>query len=329
MGRVGRLAGRDPRLDASSRVLGGRHRPRRGPSGAVPPAPAGRPTCAAPVRRDGEAGRAHRASTRDDLYPDAHADVCGRSPPPATASASSGNQPVATEAVFRDARTSTLALVASSAIAGRREARPGVLRRPSPIAWACRRRPSPTSATGSTTTSSRRRRPGCSRSSSAAARGRGSRPVATTRRRRTLVDRHARGAAGGAAPAGADGRPRRVRRGRRAFWRPNRPNGDFGGWARRSGVPRRRSARASKSSVIFSLGNISMTVRPSLAARTKSSPPERIWASAGIPTVRSRSATDTPLLARLMTSARRSRMPSSDGDARPAGRRRGWPARPG
>ena len=33
-----------------------------------------------------------------------------------------------------------------------------------------------------------------------------------------------------------------------------------------------------------------MTVRPSFAARTKSSPPDRMSASAGIPTVRSMSA---------------------------------------
>ena len=58
--------------------------------------------------------------------------------------------------------------------------------------------------------------------------------------------------------------------------------------------------------MIFSFGNISMTVRPSLAARTKSRPPERIRAIAGMPTVRSMSATETPLLARLTTSDRRS-----------------------
>ena len=52
---------------------------------------------------------------------------------------------------------------------------------------------------------------------------------------------------------------------------------------------RKRSARASKSVVIFSFGNISMTVRPSLAARTKSSPADRMSAKAGIPTVRSMS----------------------------------------
>ena len=53
-----------------------------------------------------------------------------------------------------------------------------------------------------------------------------------------------------------------------------------------------------------------MTVRPSFAARTKSSPPDRMSASAGIPTVVSMSATVTPLLARLTTIARRSRQPS-------------------
>ena len=42
-----------------------------------------------------------------------------------------------------------------------------------------------------------------------------------------------------------------------------------------------------------------MTVRPSFAARTKSRPPDRIRARAGMPTVRSMSATDTPLFARL------------------------------
>ena len=63
--------------------------------------------------------------------------------------------------------------------------------------------------------------------------------------------------------------------------------------------------------MIFSRGNISVTVRPSLAARTNSSPPERIWAKAGIPTVRSMSATEIPLLARLMTIDRRSRQPST------------------
>ena len=77
-----------------------------------------------------------------------------------------------------------------------------------------------------------------------------------------------------------------------------------------SAVPSRaassRSARASKSSVTFSLGNISMTVRPSLAARTKSRPADRMRASAGIPTVRSMSSTLTPLLARLTIIARRS-----------------------
>ena len=69
---------------------------------------------------------------------------------------------------------------------------------------------------------------------------------------------------------------------------------------------RARSASASKSSVILlARDTCSMTVRPSLAARTKSRPPDRIRASAGIPTVRSMSATDTPLLARLTTSASR------------------------
>ena len=57
-----------------------------------------------------------------------------------------------------------------------------------------------------------------------------------------------------------------------------------------------------------------MTVRPSLAARTKSRPPDRMRASAGMPTVLSMSATDTPLLARLTTSASRSANPSSVAD---------------
>jgi hypothetical protein len=63
--------------------------------------------------------------------------------------------------------------------------------------------------------------------------------------------------------------------------------------------------------VIFSRGYISMTVRPAFAAWTKSRPPERTWAIACMPTVRSMSATDTPLLARFTTIASRSRMRSS------------------
>ena len=47
---------------------------------------------------------------------------------------------------------------------------------------------------------------------------------------------------------------------------------------RLTGRPSTRSASVSKSAVILSRGNISMTVRPSLAARTKSRPPDRIWA---------------------------------------------------
>ena len=108
--------------------------------------------------------------------------------------------------------------------------------------------------------------------------------------------------------------------------RLKRPNGTLtGGGA--IGVPRTRSASASKSSVMRSLGNISITVRPSLAARTNSSPPDRIRAIDGIPTVRSMSATPTPLLARLITSASRSRTPSSS-RSRSAERPRGSPARP-
>ena len=71
-----------------------------------------------------------------------------------------------------------------------------------------------------------------------------------------------------------------------------------------------------------------MTVRPSLAARTKSSPPDRIWANAGIPTVRSMSATDTPLLARLTTIARRSRQPSARRDVAQLDGGADAPARP-
>ena len=95
------------------------------------------------------------------------------------------------------------------------------------------------------------------------------------------------------------------------FGRLKRPNPDFTDTGAAAGVPTSRSASASKSCVMRSLGNISTTVRPSFAARTKRSPPERIWARAGMPTVFSMSATDTPLLARLITKARRSRMPSS------------------
>ena len=86
--------------------------------------------------------------------------------------------------------------------------------------------------------------------------------------------------------------------GRRAGTARARPSS-----ARTARVPRSRSARASKSSVTFSFGNSSTTARPSLAARTKSSPPDRMRARAGIPTVRSMSATETPLLARLTTIA--------------------------
>ena len=58
-----------------------------------------------------------------------------------------------------------------------------------------------------------------------------------------------------------------------------------------------------------------MTVRPSLAARTKSRPPDRMRARAGIPTVRSMSARrDTPLLARLTTIARRVAAAEPGGD---------------
>ena len=59
-----------------------------------------------------------------------------------------------------------------------------------------------------------------------------------------------------------------------------------------------------------------MTVRPSFAARTRNRPPERISASAGMPTVRSMSATDTPLLARLTIMPSFSRMPSSTATSR-------------
>ena len=61
----------------------------------------------------------------------------------------------------------------------------------------------------------------------------------------------------------------------------------------------------------FSLGYCSTTVWPSLAALTKSSPPDRMRAIAGIPTVRSMSATETPLLARLTIIASLFRTPSS------------------
>ena len=46
-----------------------------------------------------------------------------------------------------------------------------------------------------------------------------------------------------------------------------------------------------------------------MAARTKSRPPERTRASAGIPTVRSMSATETPLLARFTSRNSFSRHP--------------------
>ena len=112
------------------------------------------------------------------------------------------------------------------------------------------------------------------------------------------------------------------------FLGPAEQRGTAGPWTRSArarlpaSIPSRRSARASKSSVTFSRGNISMTVRPSFAARTKSRPPERMRAIAGIPTVRSMSATDTPLLARLTTSPSSSRTPSS------TARSRSWTAGP-
>ena len=54
--------------------------------------------------------------------------------------------------------------------------------------------------------------------------------------------------------------------------------------------------------MIFSFGAISTSVRPSLTALTSSMPPERIIGDRpGAPMAFSMSATDTPLLARLMT----------------------------
>ena len=70
------------------------------------------------------------------------------------------------------------------------------------------------------------------------------------------------------------------------------------------------------SSMTFSLGKRSTAERPSFAARTNNMPAERTSASAGMPTVRSMSVTDTPLLARFTTMARRSRMSSSTATSR-------------
>ena len=106
--------------------------------------------------------------------------------------------------------------------------------------------------------------------------------------------------------------PGRVRRGRRPSGGRTAADRACAAARRASGrSPKSASARPSKSSVIFSLGNISMTVRPSLAARTKSRPPDRIWGQGRHPDRALHVGTATPLLARLMTRASRSRMPSS------------------
>ena len=83
-----------------------------------------------------------------------------------------------------------------------------------------------------------------------------------------------------------------------------------------SAVAISRSHRSSMSSMTFSLGKRSTAERPSLAARTNSMPADRTSARAGMPTVRSMSETDTPLLARFTTMARRSRISSSTATSR-------------
>jgi hypothetical protein len=122
----------------------------------------------------------------------------------------------------------------------------------------------------------------------------------------------------GSRPWSPCGGPDQARAG--SFARPNRRNPAFAAaaspapWAAPGSMSLAASSR--KSSVTFSLGNRSMTVRPSLAALTKSRPPERMSESAGIPMARSMSSTPTPLLARFTTIERRSRMPRSAATSR-------------